>query len=271
MDIFIDSNRTSVADKKIDQDVSGIELQNHLFLRLVAKGKKFTKVNFRYSILDNCYLRNCVFGSCDFTGCKFIGSNLRGSSFVGCTFDYSTFERTNITNDILDTECPSHENLKQFFARSLRTNYQQIGDSISVNKAIQIELQATGIHLLKEWTSKEPYYREKYKGINRAKSFLRWIDFKFLDIVWGNGESLSKMTLSVIFILIFITCFDVIIQGKEVSLPSIFSALCDSLAIFLGNLKPESYPNFYLSIITFVRLITLGFLISIIIKRFNRR
>ena len=50
------------------------------------------------------------------------------------------------------------------FARTLRMNYQQLGFAESVNKAIQIELQATEIHLYKAWRSNEAYYRKKYAG-----------------------------------------------------------------------------------------------------------
>ena len=156
------SNRIQETDKKFSEDVENVQFINHLFVRLVAKGKRFSKVDFKYSIFDTAYLRNCTFDSCDFTGCRFIDTNLYGSTFTGCKFDYSNFERTLVTSDILDTECPGHENLKMKFARTLRINYQQLGDALSVNKAIKVELTATKIHLLKAWDSNESYYRKKF-------------------------------------------------------------------------------------------------------------
>ena len=45
------------------------------------------------------------------------------------------------------------------FARTLRMNYQQLGDARAANKAIEIE--ATEIHLHKAWSSKQSYYRSK--------------------------------------------------------------------------------------------------------------
>ena len=53
-------------------------------------------------------------------------------------------------------------------ARSLRVNYQQLGEAKSANKAIHIELQATKTHLYKAWHSQETYYREKYAGWARG-------------------------------------------------------------------------------------------------------
>ena len=162
-----DSNRVHQIDKKFDDNVSNNQFMNHLFVRLVAKDKQFTKVDFKYSIFDTCYLRGCKFDSCDFTGCRFVGTNLHGAKFSGCKFEYSIFERTVVDNYILDTECPGSENLKMKFARTLRMNYQQLGDAESVNKAIRIELQATEVHLHKAWGSKESYYRKKYTGLKR--------------------------------------------------------------------------------------------------------
>ena len=180
---LIDSKRVLELDKKFDSDTSNSGFANHLFLRLIAKDKKFTNVDFKYSIFDTCYLRGCKFDSCDFTGCRFVGTNLHGAKFSGCKFDYSTFERTVVDNYILDTECPSHENIKMRFARTLRMNYQQIGDAESANKAISIELQATETHLYKTWHSNESYHRKKYTGLKRIKAFIEWAKFKILDFV----------------------------------------------------------------------------------------
>jgi|SRR5882724_6030152 len=175
------SNRTEVKDQRVTADISNASLSNGLFVRLVAKGKTFTKVDFKYSIFDTCYLRDCVFDSCDFTGCRFIGTNATGSCFTGCVFDYATFERTLIDEEILDFGCPGYENLKLKFARSLRTNFQQVGNVKGANQAIKIELEATEIHLRKAWGSNESYYRHKYAGRKRLKAFLE------MDRVQGVG------------------------------------------------------------------------------------
>jgi uncharacterized protein YjbI with pentapeptide repeats len=94
------------------------------------------------------------FDSCDFTGCRFTASNFYTSTFSDCKFEYAVFERTLIESDILDTECPGPDNLKLKFARTLRMNYQQLGDAKSANKAISVELQATKQHLSKESVTK---------------------------------------------------------------------------------------------------------------------
>lgn len=280
--IIKDSGREKLSDKKFDFPVSKESFINKLFERLVALRVEFKEIDFRYCIFDAAYIRNCSFKDCNFTGCRFINCNLTGSSFTGCKFNYATFDKTHIDNDILESGCPSLDNLKLKFARSLRLNYQQIGDSKSANKAICIELQATEDHLHNAWKSNEPYYRKKYKGFNRFKAFGEWLEFKILDLIWGNGESAWKLYRAILIILLLIAAIHVIffsdpiikkshLETLQILAKSYFDSLFISLPLFLGILKPKEYPDLYLTIIFLVRLIMFGFFMSIIIKRFNRR
>lgn len=266
-----DSGREKLPDKKFDSPVSKEKFINKLFERLVALKVEFKNVDFRYCIFDAAYLRNCSFEDCDFTGCRFLTCNLAGSSFNGCKFDYATFDKTHIDSDILEVGCPGPENLKLKFARSLRLNYQQIGDAKSANKAISIELQATEDHFHKAWISKESYYRKKYKGIDRLKVFGEWIEFKLLDLIWGNGESTWKLCRTVLVVLLIITGVHAIGFGDPNLVKSYIEAMLISPQVFLGIIKPPAYPMLYLTAIFLVRLIMFGFFMSIIIKRFNRR
>lgn len=269
--MLVDNNKINQTDKKFDADVSNERYSNHLFVRLVATKKKFTNVDFKYSFFDACYLRDCHFDSCDFIGCRFIGTSLHGSSFLGCKFDYASFERTVIDNDILDTGCPGHENLKMRFARGLRINYQQLGDAVSANKAMGVELQASEVHFYKAWRSNESYYRKKYAGWNRAKAFFEWFKFKALDLVWGNGESAFKLIRATLVVLIVISLYDVLRFRDTQVLVSYTQAFFDSPQILLGTLSPVHYSSASLTVILFARLVLFGFFMSILIKRFNRR
>lgn len=268
---IISSNREQHIDEKFDSDVSNVSYSNKLFLRLVSKSKRFEKVDFKYSIFDTCYLRNCVFDTCDFTGCRFIGVNFSGANFNGCKFDYATFERTIIASDILDNCCPGWDNLKLKFARTLRVNFQQLGESKSANKAIQVELEATEIHLHKSWKSNESYYRKKYQSWNRAGKFFEWLNFKVLDFVWGNGENTYKLIRSVGILLFAMAIVDVLKFKDPAKISNYWNSMITMPEVFLGVSSPVAYPNWYLAFIFFTRLVAIGFFMSIIIKRFNRR
>ncbi|MDR3566382.1 MAG: pentapeptide repeat-containing protein [Negativicutes bacterium] len=258
-------------DKKFDSAETNSNFQNHLFLRLIAKNQSFSKVNFKYSMFENSYIRNCRFDSCDFTGCQFIGTNMHGSTFSGCRFDYATFERTLIDSGILDTECPGFENLKSRFARTLRINYQQLGDAVAANKAMKVELKAAEIHYFKSWKSNESYYRNKYHGVRRITSFFEWSSFKILDLIWGNGESPWKLCRFVFVVMLGMTVLDVVKFSDPVRLDSYGRALASAPQVFLGVLAPDNYGKLYLTAITLFRLVFIGFFLSIIIKKFNRR
>jgi uncharacterized protein YjbI with pentapeptide repeats len=133
----VNEKRKIITDYRFAKEEADARYDNHLFVRLSAKGTKFTNVDFRYTTFDACYLRDAKFDSCDFTGCRFVATNLNGAKFSGCRFEYATFERTMVDPAILDTECPSRENLRVRFARTLRMNYQQLGEAAAVNKAMK--------------------------------------------------------------------------------------------------------------------------------------
>lgn len=267
------SNRQLCIDQKFDfQSTVKTPFQNHFFQRLGAKEVTFDGVDFSFTIFDTCYFRKCVFQNCNFTGCRFTASNLYGSSFNGCKFDYAIFERTIVDSDILDLGCPGHENLKLRFARTLRANFQSLGDANSVNKAIGVELAATMEHYLKAWKSTESYYRSKYKGWARAKMFVEWLNFRLWDYVWGNGESLWKLGRAVVATLAAMAIADVFLKQKDsLMITSYLKSFIHVPAVFFGIKAPSEYPELYLAIILVVRLIMVGFLLSIIIKRFSRR
>jgi hypothetical protein len=265
-----DSTRVHLIDKWFDGDEANSGFTNHVFIRLIAKGRRFTHVDFKYSIFDACYLRDCVFDSCDFTGCRFVASNLHGSTFPGCKFDYTTFERTDIDSEVLDTSCPPFENLKAKFARTLRMNYQQLGDSAAVNKSISVELRAAETHLHKAWQSNESYYRKKYTGVMRLEMWGRWACFKLLDFIWGNGESPLKLIRSLILLLVAMAVIDVTTWRSSQDV-RVIQALASAPQVLLGTQTPDGFPRLYLALVMALRLVAFGFFTSILIKRFSRR
>jgi len=265
-------NRVVVTDYYVASDVNDEVLSYRVFVRLNAKKMRFTKVRFQHCIFDGCYFNDCVFDSCDFTGSRFIGSNLHRSAFSGCTFDYATFERSQVEDDILISEAPREENLRMRFARSLRMNYQQIGDAKAVNKAISVELEATSVYLYKSWCSKETYYKGKYPGfINSGVQFGKWLYFWILDFLWGNGESIVKLLRTIALGLVTIGIYDTAKNGNALNIGDYWSSFERAPAVFLGVSKPAYFSILALSTIAAARLVTVALLIALLVKRFSRR
>lgn len=265
------TGRCLSVDQAIESDLDGVSLRNYQFERLVAVKKNFVNCDFSYSQFDFAYLRNCTFDTCKFIGCKFLNSNLRSSRFVGCVFDYAEFSQTQVDPELLDAGLPGLENMQQKFARSLRINFRQIGDVDAENKAIQAELAATHIHLRKAWRSHESYYRNKYKGIDRIRMFMKWVAFSLLDFYWGNGESIWKLLRFLIIVLVAISIGDLLLLGKPSGFHRYITAGIRSCEVFFGIIKPNEFNGIILSLITLLRYVMLACLVSVIVKRFSRR
>ena len=267
-------SRSVVTDYYVPSNISSDSknFKFKVFVRLNAKEITFKNVSFMHCIFDSCYLVHCVFDSCDFTGSRFIGSNFNQSAFKGCKFDYTTFERSQLDDDILISEAPKEENLRMRFARSLRMNFQQIGDAKAVNQAISLELDATSDYLYKSWRSGETYYKEKYPGfVNSASQFIKWVEFWILDFIWGNGESILKLLRSIVITIILIAIYDTNLNSNVLNIGFYLESLQTAPAIFLGVQTSHYFPVTTLSLITGIRLISFALLTALLVKRFSRR
>lgn len=269
--MLILNSRTHLQDMKFDGDESNAQFTNYVFVRLVGKNITLSRVDFKYCIFDACYLRDCKFVACNFTGCRFLSTNFRGSTFSNCDFAYAVFDKTIIADDILEAECPARENQKASFARALRVNYQQLGEAKSVNKAIQVELEATKIHFYKSWHSEETYYRTKYSGWTRIRFFTRWLSFTFLDRLWGNGESVQKLISSLLALFALMAVYHACQVENPANIYGYLRGLKIAPAVFLGTKTFEGYSLMYTSVIAGLRLVIFAAMTSILFKRFNRR
>lgn len=275
-DLIVESGRLKIKDKIFTEDFIAQEknwyFHNKYLIRVSGKKKKLEKINFSHSHFENCYFRSMVFDSCDFTGCKFINCNFKGSSFPDSNFEYATFEKTFIESSILDENCPKYNNLASDFAQTLRMNYQEIGDKKSVKKAVRLELSATEKYLKEAWYSNYDYHRKKYQGRKRLEMFLEWLGFKMNDFMWGNGESLRKLTRLGLICLLVISIIDTMYRKNPDSVSDyFFSSISSAPAIFMGIDKPQIYSNTYLTFISAIRYVGFALLTSLLIKKFSRR
>ncbi|MDC8829720.1 pentapeptide repeat-containing protein [Alteromonas gilva] len=244
--------------------VNGVRLSKAHMLRVSAVEKTFERVDFRYSVFDDCYFRKCKFVNCDFTGAQLKNSSFRGSEFIGCKFDYCRFNNTRITNTILDNNQPGFENVALEFAQALRVNFGQIGDVVGVNKAIKHELMATKTHLKKGAFSSEGWYRDKYKSWDRAKFVWNYLTFSSLDFIWGNGESLVKVFRTICLVIFAATLLS-ILSGEILA-----SSLQASVLVFLG-LDSDALPLMLGVPLVLCRFVLLGMFLSVLVKRLSRR
>lgn len=269
--LFVSNGRTKEEDVSFCRNMNYEEVDNRVFIRGVAKGKKFEHVNFNYCIFDVCYFRNCVFTHCNFVGCRFTGTSFNGSKFICCDFRYAVFERTQVDVNSLVESAPDEENLRAKFFRSLRVNYQQQGDTESVNFVIRQELKATRKHLSKSWRSEEEYYRKKYQSLNRIGKFFEWLSFVILDWIWGNGESLKRLLLTVFIIFSCILFYLMSTASGDLTLKIFCENLKQTPLVFLGTKSIAGDNDGVFALIYFIRLVVFGLFMSLLVKKISRR
>lgn len=256
-----------IENKEFRGDVEGEDLSAKEFIRVFAVGVAFMDVSFKQCDFSDCYFRNCRFIRCNFTGANIKESNLRGSQFEECNFRYTTWEKTVLDEHFLDICLPSEENLARDLARSLRVNFSQIGNYEAVNKAASIEVSLTGQHLYNAAYSRQSYYRAKYKGWSRlvhAISHARW---KALDLLWGNGESIVRVAISGLAVVVMAALF-MMRDHSQFLFPTAFWAAFTS---FWGIQGGAQFPDIYIVVLTVTRFILFGLFMAILVKRLSRR
>ena len=261
-----DNKKLRLEDAVFDADVSSEDFERHDLIRISAVGRVFRKVNFKKATFLDCYFRNCRFLECDFTGVTIKGTNLRGAQFDNCDFRYTSWEKTFLDDDFLDSCLPSEENLARDLVRALRVNFSEIGNYEAVNRAAAIEVHLTGQHLYKAAYSKEAYYRSKYKGWRRfshAASHLRW---KLLDLLWGNGESIVRILVSIAFMVFIVS----ILYARDANLP-LLDAFREAVWQFWGKQYAQAMPPTYTLVLTITQFVGFGLFIAILVKRLSRR
>lgn len=264
---LIEHPKSLIEDKEFASDVRATDLSQQTLRRVFAVKKTFVDVSFKQSEISQCYFRNCRFVRCDFTGASISRSNFRGSQYEECKFQYSSWEHTILDEEFLDNCLPSEENLARDLVRSLRVNFGHIGNYPAVNRAASIEVALTGLHLFHAAYSNQSYYRAKYKMWNRALHGIRHARWKAFDLLWGNGESLCRIFVCGLFVIV---SFAAILTWQE---PQFYwPASCGVVTrAFWGVSTTPSVPGNYLAALTAVRFLLFGLFMAILIKRLARR
>ncbi|MHB1494017.1 MAG: pentapeptide repeat-containing protein [Acidithiobacillus sp.] len=262
-----DHTKPLIEDKEFVAEVREADLSQQALRRAFAVKKTFIDVSFKQTEISQCYFRNCRFIRCDFTGASISRSNFGGSQYEECKFPYSTWEHTILDEEFLDNCLPSEENLARDLVRSLRVNFGQIGNYPAINKAASIEVALTGLHFFHAAYSKQSYYRAKYKGWNRFICGMRHAEWKALDLLWGNGESLYRIVVCGLFAIV--ACAALLSwQYPQFSWPASFGVVATA---FCGSNTTLPVPGEYLAVLTAIRFILFGLFMAILIKRLSRR
>lgn len=259
-----------VEDTRFDKEW-GKDCSARVLRRVSAKGVTFENYDFRYSRFDDCYFRACRFRNCDFTGSRFTSSQFPGTEFPGCKFEYASFDKTHVDVSLYDECKPHHPNQQERLARSLRVNYQQLGNPGLVNLALDHELRANLAHLKEEALSPSSYYRDRIKGLRRVGAVWRWVWAWSLDFAWGNGESVLRVArLFVVLMFLHVAMEIALAVGPTEIGTFLVGSFMRAPLVILGT-AVDGYPDWYIAIVTAARLLLVSVFISVLVKRLGRR
>jgi len=259
--------KKQIQDIEYIENILGEDLSQHEYFKTYAVNIQFKDVNFKQCVFDTSYFRKCKFISCNFTGSIFKNCNFQGAQFDNCNFSYTQWEKTIIEESFLNHCLPSEENLARDLVRSLRVNFSQIGNYSAVNTAIRIEIQYTGIHLYNAAFSRKSYYRAKHKGLDRLSIAYRYIVWKILDILWGNGESLMRVSRTAIIIIGIVALY----LWQESNFIRFRDSVSTSFFGFWGIYTGTSLSSSMVAIFVISRLVLFGLFMAILVKRLSRR
>jgi len=264
--------RVMVSAFEVTSSVHDGNYSSHHFKSVSAKAKTFSNVIFHQCIFESTYFRNCKFINCDFQGSIFKDCYLHGSIFANCSFWYVRFEKCQIDDDLIDHCLPKEENLARDLVRSLRINYAQIGSPEGVNKAAAHEVELTGRHYFKAAFPTSEYYQlAKYSGWNRIRYIFKYFNWKLLDVLWGNGESPSRVLRNAGL------CVTLGVAAWHLSDPRGFdlflSRMISAIAYFFSCPYPsgETLPLWLSVWITIGRIVLTALFLAIVVKRLARR
>lgn len=263
-----DKKKEKIEDKEFHEEIRDQDFSRKDFVRVYAVKVTFINVNFKQSTFSSCYFRKCRFIQCDFTGSTFKETYLKGTNFIESPLKYVIFEKSPIEEGVLDTCLPSEENLARDLVRSLRVNFSQIGNYEAVNKAAAIEVQLTGQHLYNAAYSRQSYYRDKenYSGWARVVYGLRHAKWKFLDLLWGNGESFFRIISSGLFLVFLISL--IFFANADITFPQAFQS---TLYQFWGLQNDPRLPDLYVLVLTIGRFLLIGLFMAIMVKKLSKR
>ncbi len=256
-------------DYEINQSkVEKVSFERKRLRRIYAVGITFRNVSFSQSEVEYCYFRRCKFDSCTFTGARISNTNFQSSTFNNCRFDYTTFEKTQISLDVLRKNLPAEENLKRLLARSLRVNYQGLGDYEGVNFAIDIEISASIEHYRKAFLSHEPYYRNKYVGLSRLGMGWKYFYERVMYLIWGCGEKPWRLLWLSIFAILMSSNIEAFFLNSYLPLIELTEA---ALSIFITGKSELQLNTITEFILILLRYVVMGMFIASLVRRQSRR
>ncbi|MBU1087153.1 MAG: pentapeptide repeat-containing protein [Candidatus Omnitrophica bacterium] len=182
------------------------------FVRLGLKNASFENCNFTQSLFVDTYFRKAKFKNVSFTGSQFKYCNFDKASFQCCDLRYCSFYYCKLPKDEIISCLPNEANLRKTISRNLRANFEMLGDRVTADVFLDIEIAADEEELKAILLYKTQYYKQNYNFGDRFNALLRLIVSKFSGFAWGYGHRLGLLVRA--YLMTTIICSLLLYIGK---------------------------------------------------------
>jgi hypothetical protein len=263
----------------IQTELSGMHIECSHFYDLWMRISTVKESQIKYSLLERVNLRDATLQQVDFTGTTFVECDLSQATLSGCGLWYTRFERCRLNYESLLNNLPREDNLKTQVLRSLRLNAANEGDVRQANRLLLYELDSERADLYNRFMHTSPYYKERYKDLERAKACVSWIAHWVQRIGWGYGLRLRNLSFSISSIILVTSCL-LTISGALYSvgvndpprtlnfLESLYVTVITFCTVGFGDITPASNLGRTISGATAILgVISWGFFVAAVYRR----
>lgn len=254
-------------DKINDHSFCNLQINHSFFINMGMRDLHFRDIDFKHNTFINCYFKQSRFEDVNFTGCKFINCNFDDIILSSCNFEYAIFENCFIEYNFLKPNLTNKINLRWALCKSMYIQAKKAGFYKDYKKYFFEEKKASCEHekRIAFYRSNDDSYYKKYSSWDRKISFLKFCRYKVEKYVWGYGESLIRLFITSILIIIFFTLLQTCINT------SFIQALQISVSNFTGiGILTENDLTFIVTFERILGLIFIGLFITALYKYINR-
>jgi hypothetical protein len=260
-----------------------LEITHSKFDNIGFRESKISNSDLTHNIFINCYFKKTKIWNVDFTGCKFINCQFEGVEIQHSDFIYTEFENCCIDFDSMFNNLPAEYNLRAKLCRNLALEALKVAMDTDYKKYF-LEMKMSNEKHYYETFRLHPkvYYKKKTVG-QRFIAIGNYIKSKFSKIIWGYGENVQQLLISMgvivlLYSLVFWKSGEVFknsLESTELYQLSYWESLYFSILNFCtasaGYIPNDFYTQALVASENLIGVIFIGCFVTVMYKNICRR
>lgn len=267
-------------DKSFNRD--RLEITHSTFANIGFRESNIKNSDLSHNVFIDCYFKKTTICNVDFTGSKFINCQFDNADIKHSDFIYSNFENCCIEYDTMFTNLPTEFNLREKLCRNLSFECLKAGLDKDYKKYFFEERKSREKHYYETFRLEPKSYYKSKTTYQKISAFSKYIQSKLSKRLWGYGESIYQLLLSmiitnIVYSIIYIMCGQVFVyqlsDTKKFTL-NFFDSLYFSFLNFFTS-SPYCTNNSIIKVIIvsqyFIGVTFMGCFAAAVYKNINRR